>query len=441
MKEQNNPASSLRRSIRQHWIMGSLVVAVCFFGTGIWASFAELSSAAIAAGKVSPDGSLRVVQHLEGGIVRHLNVKEGDVVKDGQLLMVLDQALATANYLSIYRKHQRYVVTRDRLLAQERGDETFEVQMPSVMSADKSYTQFVANEITKFKVRRELLGRQQSTYHVQAGQVEAEISSLKAQIDGMDDQILLLDKELDSKKVLMDKGLMRQPELLALQRKRAELWSERNAIGSTIARARQKIEEIKIAELTALSEEREKVAKELSEINAEIAQADEALSATSDILNRTEIVSPIEGRVLKVNYKTVGGVVRPGEPIITIVPENEELILDTRLRTSDIDNVMIGMDAKVQLTSFMGRHMKPLTGEVFQVGADAETDEQTGEQFYTVRVRVTSDDIREAGGGFELVPGMPAQVFIQTGAHTPMRYLLDPVLQSFGRAFREERVL
>ncbi len=257
----------------------------------------------------------------------------------------------------------------------------------------------------------------------------------------MDDQILLLDKELDSKKVLMDKGLMRQPELLALQRKRAELWSERNAIGSTIARARQKIEEIKIAELTALSEEREKVAKELSEINAEIAQADEALSATSDILNRTEIVSPIEGRVLKVNYKTVGGVVRPGEPIITIVPENEELILDTRLRTSDIDNVMIGMDAKVQLTSFMGRHMKPLTGEVFQVGADAETDEQTGEQYYTVRVRVTSDDIREAGGGFELVPGMPAQVFIQTGAHTPMRYLLDPVLQSFGRAFREERVL
>ncbi|MBO6858310.1 MAG: biotin/lipoyl-binding protein [Roseibium sp.] len=291
MKEQNNPASSLRRSIRQHWIMGSLVVAVCFFGTGIWASFAELSSAAIAAGKVSPDGSLRVVQHLEGGIVRHLNVKEGDVVKDGQLLMVLDQALATANYLSIYRKHQRYVVTRDRLLAQERGDETFEVQMPSVMSADKSYTQFVANEITKFKVRRELLGRQQSTYHVQAGQVEAEISSLKAQIDGMDDQILLLDKELDSKKVLMDKGLMRQPELLALQRKRAELWSERNAIGSTIARARQKIEEIKIAELTALSEEREKVAKELSEINAEIAQADEALSATSDILSRTEILS------------------------------------------------------------------------------------------------------------------------------------------------------
>jgi HlyD family secretion protein/epimerase transport system membrane fusion protein len=441
MNKQHNPASLLRRSIRFHWALGFLVVAICFFGTGMWASLAELSSAAIAAGKVSPDGSLRVVQHLEGGIVRELNVKEGDLVKDGQVLMVLDQALATANYLSIYRKHQRYSVTRDRLLAQERGDEYFEVKMPSVMSVDKSYRQFVDNEITKFKVRRELLDRQTRTYRVQAGQVEAEIKSLEAQIDGMDEQIILLDQELESKKVLMEKGLMRQPELLALQRKRAELWSERNAIGSTIARARQKIEEIKIAELTALSEEREKIAKELSEINAEIAQADEALSATSDILSRTEIISPIEGRVLKVNYKTVGGVVRPGEPIITIVPENEELILDTRLRTSDIDNVMIGMGAKVQLTSFMGRHMKPLKGHVFQVGADAETDEQTGEQYYTVRVRVTSDDIRAAGGGFELVPGMPAQVFIQTGAHTPMRYLLDPVLQSFGRAFREERVL
>ncbi|WP_417688158.1 HlyD family type I secretion periplasmic adaptor subunit [Roseibium sp.] len=440
MNRGDNPGSSLRRSIRRHWFLGFTVVAVCFFGTGYWASNAELSSAAIASGKVSPDGSLRIIQHLEGGIVRQLNIKEGDLVHKGDVLLVLDKALAMANYLSTYRKYQRFVVTRDRLLAQERGDESFEVAISEDMASDRSYRQFVSNEMLKFKVRRELLANQRSTYHVQTRQVESEIDSLKAQVGGIGQQIKLLDQELANKRELRKKGLIREPELLALERKRAELWSEQNAIGSTIARARQKIEEIKIAELTSLSEEQEKTAKELSEINAEIAQSEEAISATTDILKRTDIVSPVEGRVLKVNYKTVGGVVRPGEPIVTIVPEKEELILDTRLGTSDIDNVIIGMTAKVQLTSFMGRHMKPLTGEVFQVGADAETDDKTGELFYTVRVRVTSEDINESNGDLELVPGMPAQIFIQTGSHTPMRYFLDPLMKSFDRAFREERL-
>ncbi|MES0879521.1 HlyD family type I secretion periplasmic adaptor subunit [Roseibium sp. SCP14] len=438
MSNNVDPAKSLRSSLSGHWKLGGVIVAVCFIGTGIWASFSELSSAAIASGNVSPDGSQRVIQHLEGGIVRGLNVKEGDLVRQGDVLIVLDKALAKANYLSTFRKLQRFLVTRDRLMAQERGADSFIVQSSPTMENDTSFQQFVSNEVVKFDIRKKLMENQRSTYSVQQKQVEAEISSLEAQIAGMDEQIHFLEKELVNKRKLVKKGLARQPELFALERKRAELWSERNAIASTIARARQKIEEIRIAELTMVSEEMQAVARELSEINSEIALAEESLTATNDILSRTDIPSPIEGRVLKVHYKTIGAVVRPGEPIVTIVPDKEELILDTRLQPTDIDNVEIGMAARVQLTSFMARHLKPLHGEIFHIGADAETDDQTGERYYNVRVRVEPEAISSIGEGVELVPGMPAEVFIQTGTHTPLRYLFDPILKSFNRAFREE---
>lgn len=436
--EQANPATALRQAIKKQWWLGAALIAVCFVGFGLWASLTELSSAAIASGQVSPDGSQRTIQHLEGGIVRALNVREGDVVRKGDVLMVLDKELARANYLATFRKLQRFNVTRERLMAQERGAQNLNLDLSAAMQDDPDFRQFVANEMVKFRLKKRLLDEQTAIFQVQRQQVQSEIESLQAQMGGMRDQLALIDKELEAKRILVKKGLARKPEVFALERKRAELNSEGNSLLSTISRARQKIEEIKIAELSMNSEEMEKVAQDLSELNSEMAQAQEALNATDDILSRTDINSPIDGKVLKIHVKTVGGVVRPGEPIIKIVPIQEELILDTRLAPSDIDNVELGMKAKVQLTSFMARHMVPLDGEIFHVGADAELDEQSGEKFYNVRVRVDPVALAGLGSHIELIPGMPAEVFIQTGTHTPLRYLFDPVLKSFNRAFREE---
>eukprot|EP00903_Cladosiphon_okamuranus_P002161 g2159.t1 len=401
----------------------------------------ELSSAAIATGQVSPDGSQRSVQHLEGGIVREIRVREGENVEAGQTLLTLDKALAQANYLSNRRKLQRLQIMRDRLLAEERRDGSFDPVIQPYMRQDRSFEQFVQTERVKFRVRGKLLEEQDEVYGLQQKQIVSEISSLEAQARGMTDQLTYIEQEIASKRVLLDKGLARMPDIFALERKRAELSSESEAIRSTIARARQKFQEIDIAKLSRTTEQLEKIAEELSDVNAEIAQTEEALNATTDILSRTEITAPIDGKILKINHKTIGGVVGPGEAIMVIIPNNEELIVDSRLSPSDIDNIEIGMIAKVQFSSFMARHMVPLDGQVFHIGADVEEDRDDGEKFYTVRVRVSADTLSNtAEKAVELVPGMPADVFIQTGSHTPLNYIFDPLIKSFGRAFREEAV-
>ncbi|MEM8649766.1 MAG: HlyD family type I secretion periplasmic adaptor subunit, partial [Pseudomonadota bacterium] len=355
----NDPATSLRKSMRGLWFTGAFVIATCFVGVGSWAAFAPLSSAAIAPGQISPDGSQRTVQHLEGGIVREIFVREGDSVLRGQPIMVLDKALAKANYQSQFRKLLRLRVMRDRLLAQERGKEDFKPQISEIVEKDATFKEFVSNEIATFRLKNRLRKEQTEIHERQELQVEDEINSLHSQAAGMDAQVEFLDAEIKDKQKLIKTGLARLPELYNLQRRKAELTSESDAIRSSISRARQKIAEIRIAKLTLDTENLNEVAAELARVNSEIAQAEEALNATDDVLLRTDIIAPIDGKILELNYKTIGGVVRPGEPIMTIVPIDEELIVDAKLSPTDIDNVTIGMKAKVQLTSFLARHMLP----------------------------------------------------------------------------------
>ncbi|MEX3009616.1 HlyD family type I secretion periplasmic adaptor subunit [Hoeflea sp. TYP-13] len=437
MKRQT-PSHRLRRSIRGLWALGIGVILICIIGFAGWATFTKLSSAAIADGQVSPDGSQRTVQHLEGGIIRNMYVKEGDLVKTGQVLVVLDKVLAEANFRSRYRKLQRLMIVRTRLMAQERGEGDFKPPITEEMQLDPTYREFVENEISTFHLKQRLMTEQLDIYQRQELQVHREIDSLMAQSKGFLDQVVFLEKEIEVKKGLLKVGLVRAPELYALQRKHAELSSESDAILSTVARARQKIEEIGIAKITLKTEALDQIAEQLAQVNTDIAQTEEALNATDDVLLRTRIVSPIEGRVLKLNIRTIGGVVRPGEPILTIVPIDEELIIDARLSPTDIDNVNLGMLAKVQLSSFMARHMLPLDGEVIHIGADVVTDPDTREKFFALRVRVDRDELAERTDGVDLHPGMPAEVFVQTGVHSPLRYIFDPIMKSFNRAFREE---
>jgi len=430
--------NTLRQSIRGNWIFGLLIIAVCFGGLGTWAAMAPLSSAAIATGQISPDGSQRTVQHLEGGIVSELNAKEGELVSKGMLLIVLDKAQAEANYQSKNRNLQRLKVVRDRLFAQQSEDPSFSVVIDNDLSSDQTFAQFVKNEVTTFYLKRKLEKENFEIFDRQEKQVVSEISSLHSQAQGLKDQLVFINQELQAKQTLERKGLIKKPELFAVQRKQAELSSKESSIGSTIARANQKIEEIQISKIAMRTEILQETGAELSKINAEIAQAEEAINATTDILIRTRILSPIDGRILKLNYKTIGGVVRPGEPILTIVPVNEELIVDAKLSPTDIDNVTVGMVAKIQLSSFLARHMVPINGEVIQVGADVVIDPDTREKYFSLRVRIDADELNSSSIEIELLPGMPVEVFVQTGVHTPFRYIADPIIRSFNRAFREE---
>ncbi|MBL4725129.1 MAG: HlyD family type I secretion periplasmic adaptor subunit [Rhizobiaceae bacterium] len=436
----NDPKKALKASIFGYRFLGYLTIILCFGGFGAWASTAQLSSAAIATGQISPDGSQRTVQHLEGGIVSSLSAKEGEVVSKNQPLLVLDTALAEANFQSKFKKFHRLKIIQERLLAQQHDQDKFISEIPAVLKDNKNFKQFVENEHALFLLKRKLVQEQNDIYSQQEEQVKTEIVSLNKQSDGLVKQLGFLKLELAAKIILKDKGLIRVPELLAVQRKYAELSSSNDAFGSSIARAEQKITEIRISQISVKTGSLEKVAEELSKINAELVQVGEALSATGDVLSRTVIYSPIDGKILKLNHKTIGGVVRPGEPILIIVPTNEDLIVEARLLPTDIDNVSLGMQAEIQLSSFMARHMVPLKGIIYQIGADVETDPDTREKYYTLRVRVDEESKIQASEKINLQPGMPADVFVQTGLHTPFQYMVGPIMKSFKRAFREEVV-
>lgn len=418
--------------------LGHAIVLFGFLGFGVWAGMAPLSAAAIAIGQISPDGSQRTIQHLEGGIIRELFVREGSLVHEGDVLLTLDTAQAEANFRSKYRNLRRLVIVRDRLLAEQRGDEEFSVMPYTGDVDDPELAAFVTNEIAIFNTRRQLLDEQREIYERQELQVRNEIDSIEAQTVGISQQLALIEQEIVAKETLVEQGLVRTPDLLALKRKRSELVSESEALASTIARARQKIEEIRIGKVSLLTEALDESSARLAEVNSEIATAEEALNATSDVLERTQIVSPIDGTVLQLHYRTIGGVVRPGEPIATIVPLNEDLIVDARLRPADIDNVAVGMPAKVQIMSFMARHLLPLEGVVVRVGADVVTDPASNETYYPLRIQVDEGDMSELLHDVTIQPGMPVEAFVQTGTHTLLRYFADPILHSFNRSFREE---
>lgn len=431
-------SARLKASIRGPKRLGLAVLAIGFFGFGTWSALAPLSAAAIAVGQVSPDGSQRVIQHLEGGIISALHIREGSKVSKGEPLVTLEKAQAEANFRARYRKLRRLAILKDRLIAEQQEGATFDVSRYETDVRDPDLAQFIANEAASFELRRRLLGEKREILDRQEMQVQDEIDSIEAQASGMQVQLDLIEQEIAGKETLLDKGLVRLPELLALKRKQSELVSENRALASTVARAHQKIEEIRISKVSLVTEALEETATRLAEIDSEIALAEEALSSTSDVLSRTEIVSPIDGTVLQLHYRTIGGVVLPGEPIATIVPDDEELIVDARLQPQDIDNVAVGMVAKVQVMSFMARHLLPLEGTVVQVGAGVVTDPSSKETYYPLRIRVAEDDIVESLGEVKIQPGMPVEAFVQTGTHTLLRYFGDPILHSFNRAFREE---
>ena len=420
--------------VRGPVVFGTIIV-VAFFGVfGAWAALMPLASGALAPGIVSPDSSRRVVQHLEGGIIAAVHVREGQQVAAGQPLMTLESTRAEATFASRRERWLRLLVTRSRLEAQ--ATRAPELVLPrEVLGADEvDLAAFVENQRQLLDIRRTSQEQQLRIFERQVAQVDNEIMSMRAENQGLEEQIALLAEEIASKQGLLDRQLIARSELLVLQRQQAQLRSAIAANEARIARADQSIEETRLAALQEQERFRDQVAEEMTQVNAEIAQIDEDMVATGDVLRRTEITSPINGIVLNLRSQTAGGVIRPGEPIMDIVPLDDDLIIVARLAPRDIDVVKVGLEAQVILLPFASRNALPLVGEVIQLAADSSVDEVTGESYYEVRVEVAASELARQDGIY-LSPGMPADVTVVTGERTMLAYLLDPFLRSLRSAF------
>jgi HlyD family secretion protein len=432
------PSAALRTALRPVALASVAVAALFVGGFSAWGFYAPLASAAIAPGVVSPDSSLNTIQHLEGGIVQEIMVTEGDRVEKGDLLMRLSPVQAQASFSARERQWRRFEAERLRLEALEIDAQTLDFPPELTSLADPDFQAFLANQIAQFTVQRQGLFERQEILGRRIGQLDQEVAAIERENEGLSEQLDIVSEEMADKAQLLAQNLIRKPELLALRRLASQLKSQIASNEATIARAAQKAEEIELQILSLGTDLQDQLARDLVRVNSELAQLEESMTSSRDVFRRTEIFAPVSGRVHNLRSETIGGIVRPGEKILDIVPAEDALVIEARLSPNDINVVAVGQIARVHLTPYSARTMAPLEGKLVRISPDAKVDETTRETYYEVRIEVDPDMLERMATKVEMTPGMPAEVFILTGEQSLFSYMATPVTNSFRKAFRED---
>lgn len=416
-----------------------IAIVVMFFGVGGgWAATAPLSGAAVATGVVSPEGSLQTVQHLEGGIIREIRVKDGDQVEAGDALFVLEDVQAQSEVGAYLGRLRSFAAEEARLRAERNGTETIDFEHPVLAdTSDPQVRKIIAQEMNQFATRKASDSSRQAILLQRNTQVEKQIDGSNKQLASIRRQTALIREEIKGVKELYDKGYERKPRLLALQRREAELLGTEGELESRVARAEETIAETNLQIVDIGIRRSEEVDDDLSQVQARRSEVEERLTESLDRLTRTTIAAPVAGTVLGLRFKTSGGVIRPGEPVLDIVPKDDELIIDAQVSPNDIDEVHVGNSAIVSFPAFARRTTPRIEGVVEQVSADSFQDERTGSRYYQAKVKVDRELLKEIAPHIILQPGMPAEVYIATVERTVLEYLVTPFTQMLSRSFRE----
>lgn len=418
---------------------GIIILLVTFVGAGGWAAFARLDGAAIAAGRVVVESENRVVQHLEGGIIEGLMVRDGSRVNSGDPLVILSDTKPRAE-LNIIESELREVLGREaRLRAERVGAE--EIEFPEELTAqdNPAVRNIIEGQKELFKSRTESLKGQLSIYKQRVQALTQQMSGLREMNRNLDSRIASFEEELANWQELFDQELADRNRINEMQRELYRLQGEKAGNESQLAELEIKIGETRSEALVTKQKYAEEVAERLRETQQSIADMRARKTALQDTLDRTTILSPVSGTVVKLAVHTVGGIVRPGETLMEIVPGDQDFTIQVRVQPQDIDRVEVGQFADVRLSAFNQQMADLIEGEVTGLSADALKIENGEERYYEARIKVTEAGLEVMKNqGMYLMPGMPAEVMIKTGERTALQYLLDPVTRMVERAFREE---
>lgn len=429
----------LRNEVRGAAWFGIAIIAIFFGVLGGWASQAPLSGAIIASGTLNPEGSRRTVQHLEGGILRHIAVGDGTVVAKGDLLFVLEDVGARSELGVLRNRYITLAAKEARLIAERTDAKEFTYSLKGEMfegAEDVARTAF-EQQVNEFNMRRAGLDTRSQLLDQRVAQINEQIAGFQRQLAGVQKQRALFKEEIGAVSEMVNKGLERRPRLLSLQRADAELTGTEGALYSSIARSREAIGETKLQIESNRAQRREEIERDLAETQDQRASIEERIKAQLDRLTRTSVYAPVSGTVLNLKFKTLGGVLRPGEQVLDIVPSEDNLIIDARISTRDIDEVLAGQAATVTFPSVPQRNTQRIPGEVIQVSADAITDSRTGAPYFLAKVQIDRAEVAKVLPQLRLTAGMPADVFIATTERTLLEYLVQPAIQTVQRAFRE----
>jgi HlyD family secretion protein len=431
-------AAGLLRDLRGPIVAGVSVLALVFAVGGGWAAVAPLAGAAIAPGVISPEGSRQTVQHLEGGIIREILVRDSDQVVAGQPLVVLEGVGARAEVGRLEERLRTLAAQEGRLRA-ERADAA-QIRFDHAILADAKAPAVAAvraAQVNFFQTRRAAEANREAIQAQRIDQLERQIAGLRRQLVSNRRQRELIREETVDVDELFRQGLERKARLLALQREDAALLGAAGELEAMIAQAEEAIGETRLEIMDIRIQRIQEVDEQLAEVQMQRGEAEEELAAADDTLRRTEIVAPVAGTVLDLRFKTTGGVIGPGEPVLDLVPLVDELIIEARVRPTDIDDVAAGQSAHVMFPSLPQRQLLRIVGLVESVSADTLTDEHSGETYYRAKVMVDRGQLALAARGVELTPGMPVEVFIATTERTLLAYLLQPLSEILAHTFRE----
>ena len=428
----------LGRELRAPLTLGLSAMVLFFVVGGIWAATAPLSGAVIASGVVSPESSRQTVQHLEGGIIRAFKVREGQQVQAGDILVILEGVRAKAEAGARMSRYRALLATQARLRAEQAGDSAVEFSHPAL--ADRTNPEVrdaIQAQRNQFRGRRNSAASRVAILRQRIVQLETQIVGFERQLEGTEKQRGHIAEEVADAMMLLAKGLQRKPRVLQLQREQARLIGAEGELMARIARTREAIGETGLQVINLAIERREEIDGQLSELIGKRAELEKEMRVSFDRVRRTEIRSPIAGTVIDLRYKTPGGVIRAGEPILDLVPLAANLVIEARVRPRDIDDVHAGQKAYLLFPSFAQRNLKRIEGRVQSISPDALEDARTGERYYAARVTVDRAYLKKIAPEIKLSPGMPAEVYIATRERTVLEYLLQPFLQTLERAFRE----
>lgn len=416
-----------------------LAIGLLFFVVGGgWAAFAPLSSAAIAPGIVSPKSSRQNVQHLEGGIIRAINIREGDVVESQQSLIVLEDIGQRAEVGRLTTRWRHLDAIEARLVAERDGLPTVRFSEDLLRGlSDIEVREIIDAQVNQFETRRANDDSRKAILAQRIAQLDQQIGGFEEQLTSTERQNALIQEEIDAVFELVNKGLERKPRLLGLERTKAELLGQQGELKARIAQGLEAIGETKLEIMKTDIQRAEDVEAELADIQAKKMDIDKQLKESQDRLARTEIRAPVSGTVLDVRFKTAGGVIRPGENVVSIVPNQDSLVIDARVSPKDIDVVRSGLEAAIRFPAYTQRLLPSIQGVVTKVSADTHVDERTGEHYYSAQVEVDRDYLETIAPEIALQPGMVAEVFITTGKRTVLGYLLEPFVSVVRRSLRE----
>ena len=410
----------------------TLVIALLMGTFVVWAHFTVLDEVTRGVGQVIPSQKVQVIQNLEGGILQEIMVQENQIVNKGDILIRIDNALAASQYRDAFTKAAEHEAAILRLNAEI--DRKAEIVFPDQFKdADP---QVLEDQQSIFKARRQQLQAEINVLRSQHSQKQQEIAEMKSRRGQLERSLGLAEEQRDISKPLVDQGVYPRVEYLALERDISSLQGDIDALRMAVPRIRQAANEANRRIEQRQAEFKTEALNEMNRRRGELKSLREIMSAGEDRVTRTDVRSPVRGTIKQINLNTIGGVVRPGESILEIVPLDDTLLIEARIRPADIAFLHPGQKAMVKITAYDFSIFGGLDGVVEAISADTIEDDN-GESFFKVKLRTQKNAITYRNEELPIIPGMTASIDILTGKKSVLAYLLKPILRAKQNALRE----